>query len=129
MPLFLFLLVSGVGCEFCLWLFLDFSVYLFHSDFSHLYSDTFISVTQKDGIREGRSIKEIALMLMIMNIILKSYQSLQTVKDYICLLIQEAYIEHVLAALQHFARQTQTHIYIICFNPSFLTPTVTSRMM
>ena len=27
--LFLFLLVSGVGCGFCLWLFLDFSVYLF----------------------------------------------------------------------------------------------------
>ena len=24
-----FLLVSGVGCDFCLWLFLDFSVYLF----------------------------------------------------------------------------------------------------
>ena len=29
MSLFLFLLVSGVGCDFCLWLFLDFSVYLF----------------------------------------------------------------------------------------------------
>ena len=29
MSLFLFLLVSGVGCGFCLWLFLDFSVYLF----------------------------------------------------------------------------------------------------
>ena len=28
--LFLFLLVSGVGCDFCLWVFLDFSVYLFH---------------------------------------------------------------------------------------------------
>ena len=27
--LFLFLPVSGVGCDFCLWLFLDFSVYLF----------------------------------------------------------------------------------------------------
>ena len=27
--LFLFLLVSGVGCGFCLWLFLDFSVYRF----------------------------------------------------------------------------------------------------
>ena len=27
--LFLFLLVSGVGCDFCLRLFLDFSVYLF----------------------------------------------------------------------------------------------------
>ena len=25
----LFLLVSGVGCVFCLWLFLDFSVYLY----------------------------------------------------------------------------------------------------
>ena len=30
MSLFLFLLVSGVGCGFCLWLFLDFSVYLFN---------------------------------------------------------------------------------------------------
>ena len=29
MSLFLFLLMSGVGCDFCLWLFLDFSVYLF----------------------------------------------------------------------------------------------------
>ena len=29
MSLFLFLLVSEVGCDFCLWLFLDFSVYLF----------------------------------------------------------------------------------------------------
>ena len=29
MSLFLFLLVSGVGCDLCLWLFLDFSVYLF----------------------------------------------------------------------------------------------------
>ena len=29
MALFLFLLVSGVGCDFCLWLFLDFSLYLF----------------------------------------------------------------------------------------------------
>ena len=28
MALFLFLLVSGVGCDFCLWLFLDFSLYL-----------------------------------------------------------------------------------------------------
>ena len=27
--LFLFLLMSGVDCGFCLWLFLDFSVYLF----------------------------------------------------------------------------------------------------
>ena len=26
---FLFLLVSGVGCDFCVWLFLDFYVYLF----------------------------------------------------------------------------------------------------
>ena len=31
MPLFLFLLVSGVGCGFCLWPFLDFSIYLFRS--------------------------------------------------------------------------------------------------
>ena len=29
MSLFLFLLVSGIGCDFCLWLFLDLSVYLF----------------------------------------------------------------------------------------------------
>ena len=29
MSLFLFLLVSEVGCSFCLWLFLDFSIYLF----------------------------------------------------------------------------------------------------
>ena len=27
--IFLFLLVSGVGCDFCLWLFLDFFIYLF----------------------------------------------------------------------------------------------------
>ena len=27
--LFLFILVSGLGCDFCLWLFLNFSVYLF----------------------------------------------------------------------------------------------------
>ena len=33
MSLFLFLLVSGVGCDFCLWLFLNFSIYLFLDDY------------------------------------------------------------------------------------------------
>ena len=38
----LFLLVSGVGCDFCLWLFLDVSVYLFTQPFqSHTLYVTF----------------------------------------------------------------------------------------
>ena len=39
MSLFLFLFVSGVGCGFCLWLFLDFSVYLFAINSAFLTSD------------------------------------------------------------------------------------------
>ena len=61
LSLFLFLLVSGVGCSFCLWLFLDFSVYLFgpllsngvnHSDSpkkADILNDQFTSVfTEED---------------------------------------------------------------------------------
>ena len=32
MSFFLFLLGSGVGCDLCLWLFLDFSVYILDDD-------------------------------------------------------------------------------------------------
>ena len=50
---FFFLLVSGVGCDFCLWLFLDFSVYLlvaFHfvlMCFSVLFSTAIISLWEE----------------------------------------------------------------------------------
>ena len=45
MSLFLFLLVSGVGCDFCLWPFLDFSLYLFEKYLirvSNIYYDKII---------------------------------------------------------------------------------------
>ena len=41
---FVFLLVSRVGCDFCLWLFLDFSVYLF--DLEKLKGPTLRSALQ-----------------------------------------------------------------------------------
>ena len=40
LSLFLFLLVSGFGCGFCLWLFLDFSVYLFFNKSGSMLSQS-----------------------------------------------------------------------------------------
>ena len=98
MSLSLFLLLSGVDCDFCLWLFLDVSVYLFFICV-YDYFDTFF-----EGLKSilSTNIKDTHLMLYVQS---AAFRNLYDLSRY--MLIQKEINTIFMRSLQPFSMLLQ----------------------